>query len=87
MVSESEDLHQALGAENHDEDRVEDVQQHGEALCLLIVVHCHGQHVKPNEQHDDHVELLVCHDFKHYCLRSPLKVETLIKYLVTMDVT
>ena len=41
-------------------------------LRLLIVVHCHCQHVQSDEQHDEHVEFLISYHFKYHSLWSPL---------------
>lgn len=45
VVSQSEYLEKALGGENNDEDGVQVVQDAGEELSLLVVIHGHGQHV------------------------------------------
>ena len=42
-------------------------------LSLSVVIECHGEHVEPDEHHDDHVELLVGHDAEHNRLGPPLK--------------
>ena len=73
MKSESEDLEDAFGGEDADEAHVEVLQSKDPHLGLTIVIQSHGEHVETNEDHDDHVKLLVGHDAKHNCLRSPLK--------------
>lgn len=38
------------------------------------MIHCHGQHVEPDEQHNDHVEFFIRYYFENYCLWSPLEL-------------
>lgn len=73
MVAQSEDLHETLAAEYHNEYHVEIVQYVAERFALLIMVQCHREHVQPDEQHDYHIELFVRYYFKHYPLRPPLR--------------
>ena len=73
MESESEDLEDTLRGEDADEAHVEVLQGEDPHLGLAVVVQGHGQHVEPNEDHDDHVKLLVGHNSKHNSLRPPLK--------------
>lgn len=72
MIAQRENFHQTLGAKDADKDHVKEVQYVAKRLRLLIVVHGHRQHVEANEQHDDHVEFFVRHNFEHDCLGSPL---------------
>lgn len=73
MVAKSEDLHETLAGEYHNEYHVEIIQNIAERGALLIMVQRHREHVQPDEQHDYHIELFVRHYFKHYCLRPPLR--------------
>ena len=73
MKPKSEDLQDAFGGENADEAHVEVLQGEDPHLVLAVVVQGHGQHVQPNEDHDDHVKLLVRHNSEHNRLRPPLK--------------
>ena len=73
MLAEREDLEDALGGKNADESHVEIFQSKDPHLTLAVVVQGHGQHVQPDEHHDDHVKLLVRHNSKNNGLRSPLK--------------
>lgn len=73
MVAKSEDLHETLAGEYHNEYHVEIVQNVAERFALLIMVQCHREHIQPDEQHDYHIELFVRHYFKHYCLWPPLQ--------------
>ena len=73
MKPKSEDLQDAFGGEDADEAHVEVLQGEDPHLVLSVVVQGHGQHVQPNEDHDDHVKLLVRHNSEHNRLRPPLK--------------
>ena len=73
MKPKSEDLQDAFGGEDADEAHVEVLQGKDPHLVLAVVVQGHGQHVQPNEDHDDHVKLLVRHNSEHNRLRPPLK--------------
>lgn len=75
MVAQSEDLHETLAGEYHNEYHVEIVQNIAERFALLIMVQCHCEHVQPDKQHNYHIELLVRHYFKHYSLRTPLRTK------------
>ena len=72
IVAQGEHLERALGGEDDDEQRVEDVQHHGQRGARLVLIQRHRHHVQTDEQHDDHVELLVGHDVEDDGLRSPL---------------
>ena len=73
MVAQGENLHQTLAAEYHNEYHVQVVQHSTERFTLLVMVHCHCQHIESDEQHDYHIELFIRHYFKHNRLRPPLK--------------
>ena len=73
MVAQGEDLHEALAAEYHYEYHVEVVQHIAERLRLLVMIESHCEHVEPDEQHYEHIELLVRHVLEHYGLGSPLQ--------------
>lgn len=72
MVSQSEYFEETLAREDNDEYHVEHVENEAEHFSLLVVVQRHRHHVQSDEQHDDHVEFFVCHDFEDDRLRSPL---------------
>ena len=73
MLAQCEDLEDTLGGEDADEAHVEVLQGEHPHVVLPVVVQGHGQHVEEDEDHDDHVELLVCNDPKNNRLWSPLK--------------
>ena len=72
METQSEYLEEALGGEDADEAHVEVLEGEHPHLWLAVVVQRHGEHVEPDEDHDDHVELLVGHNPEHDGLWSPL---------------
>ena len=78
MKPESEDLQHALSGEDADEAHVEVLEGKHPHLILAIMVQGHCQHVQPDEDHDDHVELLVGHNPEHDGLWSPLNKRALI---------
>lgn len=73
MVAQGENFHQTLAGEYHNEYHVQVIQHVAERCSLLVVVERHGQHVQTDEQHDNHVKLLVRYYLEYYCLWSPLK--------------
>jgi len=83
VQSKTDELQDTLGGENDDEDRVDDVQSILEFLRLLVVFETHQYHVEHNHDHDENVELLVCHDveeetlYQQLCCK-PLTTNTLI---------
>ena len=77
MLAEGEHLEDALRAEDADEAQVQVVQGKVPHLGLAVVVQRHGEHVQPDEHHDDHVELLVRHNPKDDVLGPPLKTKTI----------
>ena len=76
MQAQSEYFKEGLGGEDADEAHVQVLEGEDPHLGLAVVVEGHGEHIQPDEDHDDHVELLVGHDPKHNCLGSPLKQKT-----------
>lgn len=74
MIAQCKYLHETLAGEYHNEYHIKIVQHTAERFRLFIMVHCHGQHIKSDEQHNYHIELLICHNFKHYCLGPPLEI-------------
>ena len=62
MLAQGEDLEDALGGEDADEPHVEVLQGKIPHIVLAVVVEGHCDHVEPDEHHDDHVKLLVCHN-------------------------
>ena len=73
VLAKCKDLKNALSCKNADEVHVEIFQSEDPHLGLTIVVQSHGQHVEPDEHHDNHVKLLVRHNPKNNSLWSPLK--------------
>ena len=73
ILSQCKDLKNTLSTKNHNEAHVEIVQGEAPHGTLVVVIQGHGEHVQPNEYHDDHVKLFVRHYSEHYCLRFPLK--------------
>lgn len=73
VLPESKDLEDALGGEDDNEAHVEVVQRKAPHDGLLVVVQGHRQHVQEDEEHDDHVELLVGDDPKDDGLGFPLE--------------
>ena len=73
MLAQGEYLENTFGSEDAYEAHVEVFQSKDPHLRLAIVIQGHGQHVEPDENHDYHVELLVCNDTKHNRLGPPLK--------------
>ena len=71
MEAQGEYLEEALGGEDADEAHVEVLEGEHPHLGLAVVVQRHGEHVQPDEDHDDHVELLVGDDPEDDSLRSP----------------
>ena len=61
MKTECENFENTFSCENADEAHVEVLQGEHPHVVLPVVVQGHGQHVEEDEDHDDHVELLVCH--------------------------
>ena len=72
MEAESKDFEEGLCGEDADKAHVEVLQGEDPHLRLPIVVEGHGEHVQADEDHDDHVKLLVGHNPKHNGLWSPL---------------
>ena len=62
MKPKSEDLQDAFGGEDADEAHVEVLEGKHPHVVLPVVVEGHRQHVEEDEDHDDHVKLLVCHN-------------------------
>ena len=62
MLAQGEDLEDALGGEDADEAHVEVLEGKHPHVILPVVVQGHSQHVEEDEDHDDHVKLLVCHN-------------------------
>ena len=62
METQSEYLEEALGGEDADEAHVEVLEGKHPHVVLPVVVEGHCQHVEEDEDHDDHVKLLVCHN-------------------------
>lgn len=77
METQGEYLEEALGGEDADEAHVEVLEGEHPHLGLAVVVQRHGEHVQPDEDHDDHVELLVGHNPEHDGLWSPLNKKEL----------
>ena len=75
VLPQREYLEDALGGEDDDEAHVEVVEGEVPHVGLAVVVERHGPHVERDEDHDDHVELLVRHDAKHDGLRLPLRMD------------
>lgn len=75
VPSESEDLENTLRREDTDKDEIQVVQRCFPLLTHIVVIHCHGEHVQTDEQHDHHVELLVSHYLEHHGLWAELKTE------------
>ena len=69
MLAQGEDLEDALGGEDADEAHVEVLEGEHPHVVLPVVVQGHRQHVEEDEDHDDHVELLVGDDPKYNCLK------------------
>lgn len=59
ITAEGNDLDQAFGGEDHDEDQVDLVEDGLHALWLLIGFHHHGYHVDDDEHHDHDVKGLL----------------------------
>ena len=59
-----------------DESHVQVVQGEAPHGALVVVIQGHGEHVEPDEDHDDHVKLLVGHYPEHDGLRLPLEKNT-----------
>ena len=70
--AQGEDLESALGGENDNEERVEVLENGGQRRTRLVVVQRHGDHVKADEDHDHHIELLIADDGEDDGLRPPL---------------
>ena len=75
VLSQCKDLKNALSTKNDNEAHVQIVQGKAPHWTLMVVIEGHGQHIQSNEDHDDHIKLLVGHDAKHYRLRFPLKIK------------
>ena len=73
MLAQGEYLENTFGSEDAYEAHVEIFQSKDPHLRLAIMIQGHGQHVEADENHDYHVELLVCDDSEHDGLWSPLK--------------
>lgn len=56
-MAQANDLDHALQGENCGEQNVENVQNVGDVVCHLVVVHSHGDHVQENHTHDAQVKL------------------------------
>ena len=61
MQAESKDFEEGLCGEDADKAHVEVLEGEHPHVVLPVVVEGHRQHVEEDEDHDDHVELLVCH--------------------------
>ena len=62
MLAQCKDLEDALGGEDADEAHVEVLEGEHPHVVLPVMVEGHRQHVEEDEDHDDHVELLVGDD-------------------------
>ena len=80
MKTECENFENTFSCENADEAHVEVLQGEDPHLGLTIVVQGHCQHVQADEDHDDHVKLLVGYNPEHDCLWTPLKKDMNIDY-------
>ena len=65
-------LEDALSGKDDDESHVQVVEGEVPHIRLAVVIERHGPHVKRDEHHYDHVELLVRDDTEHDGLRLPL---------------
>lgn len=72
VVPQGEYLEQTFRRKYHDEYLIESFQHVRYQLALLVMVKRHRQHVQPDEQHDEHVELFVRYDLEDDRLRLPL---------------
>lgn len=80
MQAESKDFEEGLCGEDADEAHVEVLEGEDPHLRLPVVVEGHGEHVQADEDHDDHVKLLVGHNPKHNGLWSPLKYNKVLTF-------
>lgn len=76
MISKCEHFHQTFTTKYTYKYHVQVVEHITERFRLLIMIHCHRQHVKADKQHDDHIEFLIGDYFEQYCLWTPLKCRT-----------
>jgi len=65
VVTQADQLDEALGGEDGDEDDVDDLQDELEVLGRLVVLDRHREHVEQDDDHDEDVELLVGGQFEH----------------------
>ena len=65
-------LEDALSGKDDDESHVQVVEGEVPHIRLAVVIERHGPHVERDENHYDHVELLVRNDAEHDGLRLPL---------------
>ena len=73
MLAQGEHLEDALRREDANEPEVQVVQGKVPHLWLAVVIKGHGEHVQPDEHHDDHVEFFVRHNPENDGLGSPLQ--------------
>lgn len=66
-------LHEAFDRKNHDETRVDFLEDVGEFACHVVMFHCHSDHVHHYNDHNDDVKLLIRCDVIHDVARKPLK--------------
>ncbi len=83
IATESDDLHQAFGGEDHDEDQVDLVEDGLHALWLLVGLHHHGHHVDDDKHHDHDVEGLLGHEIEEERLENVLGLENINGKLVS----
>ena len=72
VLPQSKYLQDALSGKDDDESHVQVVEGEVPHVRLAVVIERHGPHVKRDEHHYDHVELLVRDDTEHDGLRLPL---------------
>lgn len=74
ITTQGNDLDQAFGGEDHDEDQVDLVEDGLHALRLLVGLNHHGHHVDDDEHHDHDVKGLLGHQIKEEGLEDVLGI-------------
>ena len=75
VVTQAEQLEDALHGEDADEDEVDVLEALGELLVLTVVLQTHRDHVQDDDDHDADVELLVGGQLEERQLTRQLSVK------------
>lgn len=72
VPTEGEHLQNTFGGEDAYEDEIQVVEHHLPFIGHIVVIQSHRKHVQSDENHDDHVKLLVGHYLEHHGLWAEL---------------